>query len=256
MASLLLAIGVGAAQAHDQPQQQSTAAYVYLKKDAAKPASWENSTQQYLVAVWPTASYRNLTLDAVASALPEGVTLCGDGWAVQEDQADGATTVFTSKAAPSFPTDYVGWGPIFAAEHWDLSSMVKVPACATDVPTPTPTPSTPTPSTPASTPSTHTPPPSTVPVPTPTDEVLPAPSPSVPPGAEVNAAPTPSPSGTVEAHAAPSPSSTDTSEVLADDGEPGDVLAATGASPLPGLLAAVVLVLAGATLVVLRRRRA
>ena len=47
----------------ERQSQQTTGAYVYLKKDATSRPSWENSTQQYLVATWPGASWRNLTLD-------------------------------------------------------------------------------------------------------------------------------------------------------------------------------------------------
>ena len=126
VAAVLVAVGAGPAQAHDrggreqwrhhqnptQTAQKSTAAYVYLKKDARKPASWENSTQQYLVATWPGASYRDLTLDEVQAAVPAGVPVCGAGWGVQEDQARGDETVFTSEPAPSYPTDHIGWGPI------------------------------------------------------------------------------------------------------------------------------------------------
>ena len=88
--ALLLALGAGAAQAHDRgghgghgggssgpaadpadaAEQQTTGAYVYLKKDARKPASWENSTQQYLVATWPGASWRDLTLEEIARGPP------------------------------------------------------------------------------------------------------------------------------------------------------------------------------------------
>ena len=75
VAALFLALGAGPALAHDRggrggqqwqqqnqqnqqqkAQPQATGAYVYLKKDPRKPASWENSTQQYLVATWPGAS--------------------------------------------------------------------------------------------------------------------------------------------------------------------------------------------------------
>ena len=52
-------------------EPQTTGAYVYLKKDARKPASWENSTQQYLVATWPGRSWREPdTLDEVRGRRP------------------------------------------------------------------------------------------------------------------------------------------------------------------------------------------
>ncbi len=297
VSAMLLTLGAGAAQAHGRdsgsgaqwndryqkpqpttqpspgPSQsakpQTTGAYVYLKRDAAKPASWENSTQQYLVTTWPGASWRDLTLEEAAAALPEELTLCGPGWGVQEDQAWGDATVFTGSKAPSYPTDYIGWvqngGPLFAAKHWDLSAMVTVPACATPTPTVTPTP-TPVPS--ASVP--------VVPVPTPTVTTPTVPTPTVPttptptPTAEVDDAPTPTPSvtpavtpsatPTVEVVAGPSaspkPTATFYSEVLAAPGDGGAVLAATGSSPLPGVLVGAILLLAGAAMVLVRRRRA
>ena len=243
VAALFLALGAGPALAHDrggrggqqwqqqnqpatQPktQQQATGAYVYLKKDARKPVSWENSTQQYLVATWPGASYRDLTLDEIRAALPAGVTVCGPGWGVQEDQANGTEAVFTGSKAPSYPKDYIGWGPIVAAKHWELSTMVTVPACGAVAPTspakPTPTPSTSTPCPPSATPTaTPTPTPTvtatSTPTPTPTVSQVAAPapsvSPSVAPSAEVGETSTPTPTPTVEAVAAavatPSPSS-------------------------------------------------
>ncbi|KQY24302.1 hypothetical protein ASD16_01760 [Cellulomonas sp. Root485] len=290
--ALLVALGTGAAQAHDRdssgghgggygggksspkPTQssepQTTGAYVYVKKDAGKPASWENSTQQYLVATWPGASWRDLTLEEVAAALPAELTLCGPAWGVQEDKAWGDATVFTGNKAPSYPKDFIGWrskdnpkGAIFAAKHWDLSAMVTVPECGS-TPTPTVTPSatsTPTP-TPSVT-STPTPLPSETvtaaptQTPTPTPSVTPSATPT--PIAEVGDAPTPTPSVTptptaVVLASTPSPSASVYSQVLAA-GTGGAALAATGSSPLPGLLAGGILVLSGAALLLLRRHR-
>jgi len=270
--ALLVGLGGGAAQAHDRdssggyggghggkpwskptesPKPQTTGAYVYLKKDAGKPASWENSTQQYLVATWPGASWRDLTLEEIAAVLPAELTLCGPAWGVQQDQAWGDETVFTEAKAPSYPNDYIGWPPIFRAKHWDLSAMVTVPACT---PTPTVTPS----ATPAPTPTvTATP----TPTPSQSSPTPPAPTPSVTPTpiAEVDDAPTstPTPSSTpttVVVAATPSPSASVYSEVLAA-GTGDAALAATGSSPLPGLLAGGILVLSGAALLLLRRHR-
>jgi LPXTG-motif cell wall-anchored protein len=263
VAALALALSGGAAQAHDSGQQgqyqKSTAAYVYLKKDPGKPASWENSTQQYLVAAWSGATYRDLTLDEIAAALPRGLTVCGTGWGVQEDQANGGPSVFTSKPAPSYPKDYVGWGPIFAARHWELTAMVTVPACATDVPSPQPSGS---PSATPSTPPVPTPPvvpPVTPPLPsTPPTTPVPSPSQSTPPTEVVDDdEPTPAPSQPEDTAPVPTASPSVYSEVLAageDSGE-GEALAATGSSPAVGLLAGSVLVLAGAAMVLLTRRR-
>ena len=280
-----VARGTGAAQAHDrggngghgggygggssaptpsQPAEpQTTGAYVYVPKDAGKPASSENSTQQYLVATWPGASWRELTLEEVAAALPAGLTLCGPAWGVQEDKAWGDATVFTGNKAPSYPKDFIGWrskdnpkGAIFAAKHWDLSAMVTVPACgATPTPTVTPSP------TPTET-STPTPLPSetVTATPTPTPSVTPTPVAEVgddepTPTSTPTPAATPTPTTTAVVLAAtPSPSASVYSEVLAA-GTGGATLAATGSSPLPGLLAGGILVLSGAALLLLRRHR-
>lgn len=280
LAAVLLALGAGPAHAQDgrgphrpHTDRSTTGAYVYLKKDAAAPASWENSTQQYLVATWPGASYRDLTLDEIRAALPASSTLCGAGWAVQEDQAHGDATVFTGNPAPSYPQDYIGWGPIFDARHWELADMVTVPACGavaptapatpapkptakpTPKPTATPTPK-PTPSASVPCPPTATPTPTGTPTPAPTVTAEPVPAPSATPTAEVGAAPAPSPVRTVEVESTPTPSESFYSQVLAAGEEPQAALASTGSSAGPALLAGAILVLAGSALVLLRRHRA
>ena len=287
VAAILLALGAGPALAHDDrggrgaqhwsqqnrqttaptTQPQATGAYVYVKKDAFEPASWENSTQQYLVATWPDASYRDLTLDEIRAALPAGVKVCGTGWAVQEDQVNGTEAVFTDHKAPSYPNDYIGHPPIFAAKHWELSAMVTVPACGVVAPTapaePKPTPSASVPCPPSATP-TPTPTVPTSPTATPTATQVAAPTPTSTPTAEVGPASNPSPTATstrsaeavAAAVASPSPSESFYSEVLAAGGDGSAVLAATGSSVGPVVLAGGVLVLAGAALLVLRRRHA
>ncbi|MBO9554176.1 LPXTG cell wall anchor domain-containing protein [Cellulomonas sp.] len=231
----------------------ATGAYVYLKRDASKRASWENSTQQYLVATWSGRYYRPLTLAEVRAAVP--VTVCGPGWAVQEDQAVGEQSLFTGAKAPSYPVATIGWPPITAAKHFELGEFFEVPACggATPAPTPSVTP-TPTPSvTPSATPTptpTQTAPVPPAPSPTPTVSVTPTPTPT--PASEVEVAPAPTTSATPTTRATPTPTPTIVSEVLAASG--GSTLAATGSSLTVPLLVAFVLLLGGAGLVVLRRR--
>jgi len=282
VAAVALALSAGAAHAHDRggrgghhaQSSQVTAAYVYLKKDASKPASWENSTQQYLVATWPTASWRTLTLAEVAAAVPAGVTICGDGWGVQEDQANGDASLFVGKPGPSYPDATVGWGPIFAAKHWDLTTMVKTQPCA-GVPTPGPSspppsqpvppvppppappvqPIPPAPTPPAPTPPAPPAPPAQPTPPVPSPEPTPSSTPSTPPDDEVLAEPTPTPSTPPVANPAPSPSPSEYSEVLAAGDDSGETLASTGSSPMSGVLAGGILVLAGSALVLLRRLR-
>ncbi|WP_275407147.1 LPXTG cell wall anchor domain-containing protein [Cellulomonas chitinilytica] len=229
----------------------ATGAYVYRKRDASKKASWENSTQQYLVAAWPGRYYRPLTLAEVRAAVP--VTVCGPGWAVQEDQAIGDVSLFTGSKAPSYPVATIGWPPITAAEHTDLEKSFEVPACGATTPAPTPS------VTPTPTP-TPTVTPSATPTVTPTSEVQPTQTPTT--SATPTPKPTPTPSATSEVAAAPSPTPTPTrtptptptivSEVLAASGT--GTLATTGSSLTVPLTVAVVLLLGGAGLVVLRRR--
>lgn len=261
--------------AHAAPAT-ATGAYVYRKRDASQPASWTNSTQQYLVATWTGAEYRPVSLDQVRTALAvAGVELCGSGWAVQEDQAYGTQSQFTDTPAPSYPKATIGWPPIFAAQHWTLDRLVEVPACASATALPTPTPTT-TPKAPAA--------PVTVPTATPGPvRTTPAASPS---GA-ATATPTASPSATVAPAATPSataapvatptpsvsptrevvdvvlaaPDSTQSaspqvvSAVLAAEDRKGS-LAQTGAAPIGVAVVAVVLVMAGVLLLLLRRRGA
>ena len=155
VASALLALGAGAAQAHgsdgrggqqwrstaaaarrrSRPSEpQTTGAYVYLKKDARKPASWENSTQQYLVATWPGAPGATSRSTEIRAALPAGLTLCGPGWGVQEDKAYGDATRLHREQGAVLPEglhrladEENPKGSIFEAKHWELSAMVTVP---------------------------------------------------------------------------------------------------------------------------------
>ncbi|KQR16958.1 LPXTG cell wall anchor domain-containing protein [Cellulomonas sp. Leaf334] len=267
--ALVLTMGAGAAHATGGgDREKTTGAYVYLKSDPKKAAAWENSTQQYLIATWPGDSWRrDFTLDEIRAVLPAGATLCGNLWGVQQDAAYGGATVFTENKAPFYPHDFIGWwnketrtGYIFRAEHKELREVVKgsVPKCSTATPTPTVTPTptqTPT-ATPLPTPSQSSP----APTPSETSTVTPTPAPSVtpPPVTEVDDEPTPTPSPTTEVVAStptPTPTATFYSEVLADGGTGGASLAATGSSPLPGLLAGGILVLSGAGLLLARRLR-
>lgn len=236
---------------------KASGAYVYRKRDASKPASWENSTQQYLVATWPGGSYRDVTLAQVRTALAaKGIELCGSGWAVQEDQAYGTVSLFSGTPAPSYPTATIGWPPIFAAQHWSLEKFFDVPACGAVAPAPSPT--RPTPAAPVVAP-TATSSPVATPTPTPTPST---PAATVAPTAQPTVSPTPSvtPSAPAVSAVLAAPDSTQTaspavvSAVLADEGNGS--LAQTGAAPAALGVVAVLLIAAGGVLLVLRRRGA
>lgn len=229
-------------------RQVTTGVYVYRKADASKPASWRNSTQQYLVKTVPGARRAALTLAEVQAVVPD---VCGDGWGVQADQAYGGPDVFTTRPAPAYPHDTLGRPPVFHAEHRELADLVEVPACgapadqAADaqvaveaapmcpIETPSPTPGT-----------------TTTPAPTPSA------SPTSAPTATTSPAPTESPAAVT-----PTPTAAARSDehvvtaVLAAEEEHGAVLASTGASAGGTAAAAGALLLAGAALVAVRRRR-
>ena len=261
-----------ASRDHQQgSSSKATGAYVYLKRDASRPAAWENSTQQYLVATWPGGEYRDLTLEQVRVALgAKGVELCGTGWAVQEDQAYGTESLFTGTPAPSYPKATIGWPPIFAAQHWSLDTFFEVPACASATPTPTatrtPHPAPTVPAAPVVLPTQQpSPAASTAPTPAPTPAVTatPAPVATVTPTTRPVASPTPSPSATREVVdvvlAAPDSTQTATPDVVSAvlaAGEANRSLAQTGAAPIGVAVVAVLLVTAGGLLLLLRRRGA
>lgn len=247
----------------------ATAAYVYRKRDAAKPASWTNSTQQYLVATWPGAEYREVTLAQVQAALVStGLDVCGDDWAVQEDQAHGTEALFRSVGAPSYPTMTIGWPPIFAAQHWNLGAFFDVPACGAPPTTPAlPGRAAPTVDVGAATAAAVAPTQSAVPSQSPTVHRAPV-RPSVPPVTAAAAigptgSPTPrvTPSQLVDSAVLAAPDSTESaapvveSAVLAAEDSAGS-LAQTGAAPGGLAVVAVLLLAAGGALLVLRRRGA
>lgn len=133
-----------------------TAVYVYKKLDPRRPASWENSGRQEIVLIRDGLGW----VDRIdASLLPAEV--CGDGWAVQEDQIRGLTKdQIPPVVERSSNTGVLKAPTLVAYRHRDLSKYVAVPECNPQIPvTPTPTP-TPT--------DTQTPPPSEEPTPTPT----------------------------------------------------------------------------------------
>ena len=115
---------------HPGHHNHYTAAYVYLKIDAAAPASWENSGEQRLVAVkdghrW----FRSLDV----ADLPADV--CGPGWAVQEDM----TKWLRKSQLPEVVDRATGvgvlpWPPIVNARHRDLEYYLDVPECIEEQP--------------------------------------------------------------------------------------------------------------------------
>jgi len=113
--------------------------YVYKKLNSAAPASWSNSGPQTFIAskdgTAPDDWYTGI------ESLPEVV--CGDGWGYQQDATKSATPVDLANAVIEYPNFTVGWPPIYAAKHGELSDLIEVPECAPELLEVTPPPLTP-----------------------------------------------------------------------------------------------------------------
>lgn len=107
-------------------QVLEVAFYVYKKLDPTQPASWPNSGVQDLIVAVPGADW----FTEFPGELPSYV--CGPGWGVQQDMAkhDG---FFVWPESIEFPDDNIGWPPLYAAKHSELSDFVTVPDCVTEV---------------------------------------------------------------------------------------------------------------------------
>lgn len=105
--------------------------YVYKKLDVNAPASWPNSGVQDLIATQPGTAY----FTEFPGVLPDYV--CGEGWGVQQDKV-AHTGGFAWPESIEYPDDNIGWPPIYAAQHAELSDYVEVPECVTVTPEPTP----------------------------------------------------------------------------------------------------------------------
>jgi len=111
------------------------ALYVYKKLDPTKPAAWNNSGKQTLI----TTKLGNEWFDEESfPTLPTWV--CGPAWGVQQDMTkdwDPAKWDLDSDGRFDWPTnityphDNIGWPPLYAAQHSDLSTYLDVPDCAT-----------------------------------------------------------------------------------------------------------------------------
>lgn len=111
------------------------AIYIYPLIDSSKPASWQNSGKQALIAHRPASSVSDW-YTTLPTGLPDYV--CGPGWGVQQDIAK----LSTKFAAGDFPqvveratnTGVLGWPPLVAAIHQSLSKLVTtIPDCTTTV---------------------------------------------------------------------------------------------------------------------------
>lgn len=149
--------GWGGRPGHDDQPTELTAVYVYRKVDPAARASWQNSGEQRLILVHDGLSWTD-SIDV--SLLPDEV--CGDGWAIQEDQIRG----LEQNAVPTVVdrrtgTGVLTWPVLVDARHRDLSRYVAVPECepvAPVTPPATTPPVTPPATTPPVTPPATTPP--------------------------------------------------------------------------------------------------
>lgn len=111
--------------------QLAVAIYIYPLVDSSKPASWQNSGSQTLIAHRLASSETDWY-----SALPLLPTdVCGSGWGVQQDIAVLSDT-FTQESFPQVVdrasnTGVLSWPPIVAAIHQPLSALVgSIPACS------------------------------------------------------------------------------------------------------------------------------
>lgn len=107
-----------------------TAVYVYKKLDARQPASWQNSGEQHRILLNVGLKF----VDSISpSVLPSDV--CGDGWAIQQDQIRGleesAIPVVVDRQTN---TGVLGSPVLVAYRHEDLSRYMDVPECNPDVP--------------------------------------------------------------------------------------------------------------------------
>ena len=104
--------------------------YLYQKVDPTQPASWPNSGLQTLVVqdVDNTSAATNNYWTTFPGTLPPEV--CGPGWGVQQDKVS-FTGSFNFPTNILYPTDNIGWPPIYDAQHSELSSYtnITVPAC-------------------------------------------------------------------------------------------------------------------------------
>ncbi len=109
--------------------------YVYKKLDPAAPAGWTNSGPQTFIAAKngtaPSDWYTSI------GQLPDEV--CGPGWAYQQDATKSSSPVDLAGAVIEYPNTTIGWPPIYAAKHGNLSALVVVPACPPELVEVTPT---------------------------------------------------------------------------------------------------------------------
>ncbi len=104
------------------------ALYLYKKLDPTAPAAWENSGTQTLIAFDTdnTSEETNNYWTTFPGYLPADV--CGSGWAVQQDKVKFVGS-FAFPSSITYPVDNIGWPPLYAAQHSDLSTLTQVPAC-------------------------------------------------------------------------------------------------------------------------------
>lgn len=109
---------------------------IYKKNDITLPASWPNSGKQTFIAAQPGTDW----FTEFPGELPAHV--CGDGWAVQQDQiAHDGTFVWPTTI--QYPDNVLSkLGVLVDTQHTDLELYVMVPDCvtATEQPAPVPEP--------------------------------------------------------------------------------------------------------------------
>jgi hypothetical protein len=111
--------------------QKEVGLYIYPLLDATKAPSWSNSGTQ----IFCESKDGDAWFTTLSCTLPPKV--CGTGWGYQQDKVKnwGYTGNFNWPASIQYPTDNIGWPPIYDAKHGLLSELTTVPDCTPPPPT-------------------------------------------------------------------------------------------------------------------------
>jgi hypothetical protein len=111
--------------------QKEVGLYIYPLLDATQAPSWENSGTQ----IFCKSKDGDTWFTTVSCTLPPQV--CGASWGYQQDKVKdwGYAGAFNWPSSIQYPTDNIGWPPIYDAKHGLLSELTTVPDCTPPPPT-------------------------------------------------------------------------------------------------------------------------